>query len=92
MRKITIMQTFDVKLIYLIFSHLYFLFDLQVEVTFVDLQSSSYVKSKKPCEFWLRGNGHGVLENPKHSLAPNTTCLYHLQVCKKRLQKKNVDL
>lgn len=63
------------------FSHFCFSFGLQVEVTFVDLQSSSYVKSKKPCEFWLRGNGHGVLENPKHSLAPNTTCLYHLQVC-----------
>lgn len=53
---------------------------IQVEVTFVDIQSPTYVKSKRMCEFWVRGTGHGVLENPKHSLSPNTTCLYHLQV------------
>lgn len=52
----------------------------QVDVTFVDIQSPTYVKSKRMCEFWLRGTGYGVLENPRHSLAPNTTCLYHLQV------------
>lgn len=55
-------------------------FFIQVEVTFVDIQSPTYVKSKRMCEFWVRGTGHGVLENPKHSLSPNTTCLYHLQV------------
>lgn len=38
------------------------------------------MKSKRTCEFWIRGTGYGVLENPRHSLAPNTTCLYHLQV------------
>lgn len=32
------------------------------------------------CEFWIRGTGHGELESPRHSLSPNTTCLYHLQV------------
>lgn len=32
------------------------------------------------CEFWIRGTGHGDLESPRHSLPPNTTCLYHLQV------------
>lgn len=53
---------------------------LQVSVKFVDLQSPTYAKSKRICEFWLRGTGHGVLQNPQHSLAPNTTCLYHLQV------------
>lgn len=54
-------------------------FQLEVEVTFVDIQSPTYAKSKRSCEFWIRGTGHGVLENPKHSIAPNTTCLYHLQ-------------
>ncbi|KAH8295665.1 hypothetical protein KR018_002570, partial [Drosophila ironensis] len=51
----------------------------QVEVQFVDIQSPTYSKNKKPCEFWIRGAGRGILENPKHSLAPNSTCLYHLQ-------------
>ncbi|XP_073842402.1 uncharacterized protein isoform X2 [Musca autumnalis] len=54
-------------------------FQLEVEVIFVDVQSPTYSKNKKPCEFWIRGAGRGILENPKHSLAPNTTCLYHLQ-------------
>lgn len=55
-------------------------FQLEVEVTFVDIQSPTYTKSKRSCEFWIRGTGHGVLENPHHSVAPNTTCLYHFQV------------
>lgn len=55
-------------------------FQLEVEVTFVDIQSPTYTKSKRSCEFWVRGTGHGVLENPHHSVPPNTTCLYHLQV------------
>jgi hypothetical protein len=55
-------------------------FQLEVEVTFVDIQSPTYTKSKRSCEFWIRGTGHGVLENPHHSIAPNTTCLYHFQV------------
>ncbi|XP_033240183.1 uncharacterized protein [Drosophila pseudoobscura] len=54
-------------------------FQLEVEVQFVDIQSPTYSKNKKPCEFWIRGAGRGILENPKHSLAPNSTCLYHLQ-------------
>ncbi|XP_017861192.1 PREDICTED: uncharacterized protein LOC108612730 isoform X2 [Drosophila arizonae] len=54
-------------------------FQLEVEVQFVDIQSPTYSKNKKPCEFWIRGTGRGILENPKHSLAPNSTCLYHLQ-------------
>lgn len=55
-------------------------FQLEVEVSFVDIQSPTYTKSKRSCEFWIRGTGHGVLENPHHSIAPNTTCLYHFQV------------
>ncbi|XP_035794280.1 uncharacterized protein LOC118467651 isoform X1 [Anopheles albimanus] len=54
-------------------------FQLEVSVRFVDVQTPTYTKSKRICEFWLRGTGHGVLQNPLHSLAPNTTCLYHLQ-------------
>ncbi|XP_053674728.1 uncharacterized protein LOC128725034 [Anopheles nili] len=54
-------------------------FQLEVTVRFVDIQTPTYAKSKRICEFWLRGTGHGVLQNPLHSLAPNTTCLYHLQ-------------
>lgn len=52
---------------------------LQIEVQFVDTQSYLYAKNKQLCEFWLRGTGHGELESPRHSLPPNTTCLYHLQ-------------
>lgn len=51
----------------------------KVEVVFVDIQSPTYSKNKKRCEFWIRGSGRGILENPKNSLSPNTTCLYHLQ-------------
>lgn len=47
---------------------------------FVDIESTAYAKNKRSCEFWLRGSGHGIVESPKHSLAPNSTCLYHLQV------------
>lgn len=47
---------------------------------FVDIESTAYAKNKRSCEFWLRGAGHGIVESPKHSLAPNSTCLYHLQV------------
>lgn len=50
-----------------------------MEVTFVDLKSPTYAKNKKQCEFWVRGSGRGIIENPIHSLAPNTTCMYHLQ-------------
>lgn len=46
---------------------------------FVDLQSPTYAKNKRNCEFWITGTGRGVLESPRHSLPPNTTCLYHLQ-------------
>jgi hypothetical protein len=48
-------------------------------VKFVDQQSPTYARNKRACEFWVRGTGRGVLESPLHSLAPNTTCLYHLQ-------------
>lgn len=37
------------------------------------------MKTKRNCEFWVRGTNKGVLESPLHSLPANTTCLYHLQ-------------
>lgn len=56
----------------------------QVEVKFVDIKTTSYVENKKLCEFWIRGTGRGILENPQHSVPPNTTCLYHFQVTSRR--------
>uniref|UniRef100_A0A1B0CN39 CUB domain-containing protein n=1 Tax=Lutzomyia longipalpis TaxID=7200 RepID=A0A1B0CN39_LUTLO len=55
-------------------------FQLEIEVKFVDIKSPTYIENKRLCEFWIRGTGRGVLVNPQHSLAPNTTCLYHLQI------------
>lgn len=52
----------------------------KIEVSFVDIQSPTYIKNTTLCEFWIRGTGHGELESPRHSLPPNSTCLYHLQV------------
>lgn len=54
-------------------------FQLEVEVRFVDLQSPTFVKNKRNCEFWIRGTGRGILESPLHSIPANTSCLYHLQ-------------
>lgn len=49
------------------------------QVKFIDQQTPSFVKTKRQCEFWIRGTNKGVLESPMHSLPANTTCLYHLQ-------------
>ncbi|XP_031626059.1 uncharacterized protein LOC116342540 [Contarinia nasturtii] len=54
-------------------------FHLEISVEFVDTKSYLYAKNKQMCEFWIRGTGHGELESVRHSLPPNTTCLYHLQ-------------
>uniref|UniRef100_A0A8D8QS39 CUB domain-containing protein n=1 Tax=Cacopsylla melanoneura TaxID=428564 RepID=A0A8D8QS39_9HEMI len=64
-------------------------FELQVEISYVDLKSNSYVKKtpssggsgKHGCNFHLTSfdTGWGMLSNPKHSLPPNTSCLYHFQ-------------
>lgn len=55
-------------------------FQLEVDVRFVDQHTPTFIKQKKTCEFWVRGNNRGILESPIHSLPANTTCLYHLQV------------
>lgn len=48
---------------------------------FVDEKSRSFVKENENCDFYISGdeNSSGILENPKHSLPPNTTCRYHFQ-------------
>ncbi|XP_058797268.1 uncharacterized protein LOC131667689 [Phymastichus coffea] len=53
-------------------------FQLDVQVKFVDFNSTMYSKGKR-CEFWLRGDTGGMLTSPRHSLPRNTTCLYHLR-------------
>lgn len=52
-----------------------------VQVIFVDEKSRSFVKENDNCDFYISGdeNSSGILENPKHSLPPNTTCRYHFQ-------------
>ncbi|KAL7293792.1 hypothetical protein TKK_0012854 [Trichogramma kaykai] len=58
-------------------------FELEVQVIFVDERSSaSFVsKDKEKCDFYVTSyeSSSGVLENPKHSLPPNTTCRFHFQ-------------
>ncbi|KYN07633.1 Cubilin [Cyphomyrmex costatus] len=56
-------------------------FELEVQVIFVDEKSRSFVKENDNCDFYISGdeNSSGILENPKHSLPPNTTCRYHFQ-------------
>ncbi|KAK7874269.1 hypothetical protein R5R35_006304 [Gryllus longicercus] len=56
-------------------------FELEVQVLLVDARSHSYVRDGAHCEFLLSSfdAAWGVLENPRHSLPPNTTCRYHFQ-------------
>jgi hypothetical protein len=54
---------------------------LYVQVVLVDARSHSFVREGSHCEFLLTSfdSSWGVLENPRHSLPPNTTCRYHFQ-------------
>ncbi|XP_043671206.1 uncharacterized protein LOC122630605 [Vespula pensylvanica] len=56
-------------------------FELEVQVLFVDEKSRSFVKENDNCDFYISSDESslGILENPKHSLPPNTTCRYHFQ-------------
>ena len=56
-------------------------FNLLFQVIFVDEKSRSFVKESENCDFFISSfeNPSGILENPKHSLPPNTTCRYHFQ-------------
>ncbi|XP_026678700.1 uncharacterized protein LOC103508261, partial [Diaphorina citri] len=56
-------------------------------ISYVDLKSNSYVQKsatsngRRACNFHLTSfdTGWGMLSNPKHSLPPNTSCVYHFQ-------------
>ncbi|XP_044759196.1 uncharacterized protein LOC123316942 isoform X1 [Coccinella septempunctata] len=56
-------------------------FELEVEVFFVNKESPTYIEHGKRCEFLVTSfrNSTGYLENPLHSLPPNTTCNYHFR-------------
>uniref|UniRef100_T1H970 CUB domain-containing protein n=1 Tax=Rhodnius prolixus TaxID=13249 RepID=T1H970_RHOPR len=56
-------------------------FELEVQVLFVDSRSHHYVRDVHHCEILLTSfdSAWGILENPRHSLPPNTTCRYHFQ-------------
>lgn len=56
-------------------------FELEVQVIYVDARSNNYVHDSKHCGFTISSfdSPWGVLENPKHSLPPNTTCRYDFQ-------------
>ena len=47
----------------------------------MESRSHSYVRDPAHCEFLLTSfdSPWGVVENPRHSLPPNTTCRYHFQ-------------
>ncbi|KAF6206679.1 hypothetical protein GE061_017915 [Apolygus lucorum] len=56
-------------------------FELEVQVLSVDARSHHYVRDVHHCEVLLTSfdSAYGILENPRHSLPPNTTCRYHFQ-------------
>ncbi|XP_050531689.1 uncharacterized protein LOC126900213 [Daktulosphaira vitifoliae] len=57
-------------------------FELDVEILFVDNKSPSYAQNTSQCEFFIRplnNTNWGLLDSPKHSLPPNTSCKYHFQ-------------
>ncbi|CAB0016991.1 unnamed protein product [Nesidiocoris tenuis] len=56
-------------------------FELEVQVLSVDVRSHHYVRDVHHCEVLLTSfdSAYGILENPRHSLPPNTTCRYHFQ-------------
>lgn len=58
-------------------------FELEVKVTFLgDKANTGFLpKGRDRCDFYITSyeSQAGYLENPKHSLPPNTTCRYHFQ-------------
>ncbi|XP_025410123.1 uncharacterized protein LOC112683335 isoform X2 [Sipha flava] len=57
-------------------------FELDVEILFVDNKSPSYAKNTSQCEFFIKpfnNTNWGLLDSPRHSLPPNTSCKYHFQ-------------
>ncbi|KAL5242422.1 hypothetical protein ACI65C_009832 [Semiaphis heraclei] len=57
-------------------------FELDVEILFIDNKSPSYAKNTSQCEFFIKpfnNTNWGLLDSPRHSLPPNTSCKYHFQ-------------
>ncbi|XP_064090100.1 uncharacterized protein LOC135204060 [Macrobrachium nipponense] len=55
-------------------------FELDVEVEFVDRESTAYIREGKSCDYMVssRGQRSGYIQSPLHSLLPNTTCTWRL--------------
>ncbi|XP_069986672.1 uncharacterized protein [Penaeus vannamei] len=55
-------------------------FELDVEVEFVDRESTAYIREGSTCDYMVssRGQRSGYVQSPKHSLLPNTTCTWRL--------------
>lgn len=52
------------------------------QILFVDNKSPSYAKNTSQCEFFIKpfnNTNWGLLDSPRHSLPPNTSCKYHFQ-------------
>lgn len=48
----------------------------------MDNKSPSYAKNTSQCEFFIKpfnNTNWGLLDSPRHSLPPNTSCKYHFQ-------------
>ncbi|XP_050434734.1 uncharacterized protein LOC126841954 [Adelges cooleyi] len=59
-------------------------FELDLQIAFVDSDSLDYSRSRPPCEFTINASStlkskRGVLNNPQHSIPPNSTCTYRFQ-------------
>ncbi|XP_069954902.1 uncharacterized protein [Cherax quadricarinatus] len=55
-------------------------FELDVEVEFVDRESTAYIRDGSTCDYMVssRGQRSGYIQSPVHSLLPNTTCTWRL--------------
>ncbi|XP_042219093.1 uncharacterized protein LOC121863889 [Homarus americanus] len=55
-------------------------FELDVEVEFVDRESTAYIREGSTCDYMVssRGQRSGYVQSPVHSLLPNTTCTWRL--------------
>ncbi|XP_063849524.1 uncharacterized protein LOC135093866 [Scylla paramamosain] len=55
-------------------------FELDVEVEFVDRESTAYIREGAACNYTVssRGQRSGYVQSPVHSLLPNTTCWWRL--------------
>ncbi|KAK7085285.1 hypothetical protein SK128_027934 [Halocaridina rubra] len=56
-------------------------FELDIEVEFVDIESTAYVRKGSGCEYYVSSQGQrsGYMQAAAHSLLPNTTCKWVLK-------------